>query len=315
MNTTTHSQRYLPHNLDTKFYAVKLYRTGVGIAFVCRRYHISKSYIMRWSKKFDDTIESLLNKSHHPLSRHPNAHTDMDLKWIRDSFRRNPNISICELYGKLRTAKGYSRHPASRYRICRRLGYLKHVPYTKVKCKPQKYDTPAERGEKWQMDVKHVPAACYSGSVQKNIISIPLLTKHRGNALSAPYMEQSSYSSIYFLRRAIACFGYKPKILQADNGTEFAHTKKTNMTHPLDAICGKLGITHKRIRPRTPWHNGNVERSHRNDQERFYNHLSFYSYDNLIIQMKRYRIRSNNIPMQTLGWQSPIERQRQFQMP
>ena len=109
-----------------------------------------------------------------------------------------------------------------------------------------------------------------------------------------------------------AYFGCKPKILQTDNGTEFTYTKKTKRTHPLDVICGTLGITHKRIRPLTPWHNGKVERSHRNDQERFYNHLSFYDYDDLIIQMKRYRIRSNNIAMQTLGWQSPIERQRKL---
>ena len=34
--------------------------------------------------------------------------------------------------------------------------------------------------------------------------------------------------------------------------------------------------------PRTPCHNGKVERSHRNDNERFYKYLSFYSYDDLI---------------------------------
>ena len=50
MNTITYSQRYLPHELQTKFYAVKLYRTGVSVSFVCRRYHISKSSLMRWNK-------------------------------------------------------------------------------------------------------------------------------------------------------------------------------------------------------------------------------------------------------------------------
>lgn len=34
MNTITYSQRYLPHELNTKFYTVKLYRTGVGVSFV-----------------------------------------------------------------------------------------------------------------------------------------------------------------------------------------------------------------------------------------------------------------------------------------
>ena len=117
MNTITYSQRYLPHKLDTKFYSVKLYRSGVGVDFVCRRYHISKSSLMRWNKKFDGTRESLVDKSHRPKTPHPNSHTELELKWIRDLHRRNPHISVCELYGKLRTEKGYTRHPGSLYRV------------------------------------------------------------------------------------------------------------------------------------------------------------------------------------------------------
>ncbi|MBQ8554635.1 MAG: IS481 family transposase, partial [Clostridia bacterium] len=49
------------------------------------------------------------------------------------------------------------------------------------------------------------------------------------------------------------------------------------------------------------------ERSHRFDQERFYNFLSFYSYDDLLIQMKRYLYRANRIPMAVLGWHSPVQ--------
>ena len=64
---------------------------------------------MRWNKKFDGPKASLLDKSHRLLSKHPNTHTDEELKWIQDYHRRNPKISLCELYGKLRTAKGYTR--------------------------------------------------------------------------------------------------------------------------------------------------------------------------------------------------------------
>ena len=147
MNTITYSQRYFPHELNTKFYAVKLYRTGVGVSFICRRYHISKSSLMRWNKKFDGTKESLIDKSHRPLSKHPNAHTDEELKWIQDYHRRNPKISVCELYGKLRSNKGYSRHPGSLYRVYRRLGYSSSAPSTKNKRKPQPYDTPSTLGK------------------------------------------------------------------------------------------------------------------------------------------------------------------------
>lgn len=184
------------------------------------------------------------------------------------------------------------------------------IPVTHLlpKRKPLPYDTPTELGIKWQMDVKYVPTACYSSSVPQKFYQYTVIDEASRERFIYPYMEQSSYSTVDFLKRAIAYFGYKPFILQTDNGAEFTHLKRTDRTHPLDLLCSKLNIVHKRIRPRTPRHNGKVERSHRNDQERFYNRMSFYDYDDLQIQMKRYLNRSNNIPMQVLGWKSPLQK-------
>ena len=81
----------------------------------------------------------------------------------------------------------------------------------------------------------------------------------------------------------------------------------------VDIFCAKFGIKHHVLRPRTPWHNGKVERSHRNDQDRFYNHLSFYSFHDLQVQMKRYLYRSNNIPMAVLGWKSPNQKHKELE--
>lgn len=122
------------------------------------------------------------------------------------------------------------------------------------------------------------------------------------------YKEASSYSTVDFVKRAIVFFGYAPEVIQTDNGGEFTHTKKTKRIHAFDRLCNELHITHKTIRPRTPWHNGKVERSHRNDQERFYNYLKSYSFEDLQLQMKRYLQRANNIPMAVLGWKSPNQK-------
>ena len=126
MNSITHSQRYLPHTIDTRFYAVKLYRSGCSVQFVCRRYHISKASLMRWNKRFDGTRDSLKDKSHKPITPHPNAHTETELKWIIDLHRRNPHISVCEMYGKLRSQKGYNRQdiPALFTEYTELLGFL-----------------------------------------------------------------------------------------------------------------------------------------------------------------------------------------------
>lgn len=313
MSNYTTTKRYCPHLITTKINAVKLYRLEKDIDFVCRRYHISKASLMRWNKAYDGTKESLTPKSHRPHSEHPNAHTEQELKWIKDYHRRNPDISICELFGKLREDKAYSRHPGSLYRVFVRLGFRKKVESTKKKSKHNgHYDTPTELGVKWQLDVKYVPAACYAGKDDEKFYQYTILEEASRKRFIYPYKEQSGFSTIDFVKRAITYFGYAPTTIQTDNGGEFTNTKKTDRVHIFDKFCRYYNITHKLIRPKTPWHNGKVERSHRNDQERFYNYLRFYSYEDLLVQMKRYLYRSNRIPMSVLGWKSPEQKQNEF---
>ncbi len=311
MSSIPQTNRYIPHEFNTKYYAVNLYRKGYSVSFVCRRYKISKSSLMRWNKKYNGSKESLFDKSHRPLTPHPNSHTVIEIKWINDYLRRNPNISLCELYGKLRCEKGYSRHASSLFRFLRKKGIYTNKE-KKNKYKPKKYNTPKELGIKWQMDVKYVPTNCYSGNDKQRFYQYTMIDEASRERFIYPYKEQSSYSTIDFVKRAIIYFNYKPKIIQTDNGGEFTYIKKTNRVHPLDILCCSLGIKHKLIRPRTPRHNGKVERSHRNDQNRFYNYLRFYSYDDLLKQMKAYLKRSNNIPMQVLGWISPLEKRNKL---
>ena len=313
MDSIAHSQRYLPHTSETRLYAVKLYRSGHSVRFVCRRYHISKASLMRWNKRFDGTRESLQDRSHRPLTPHPNRHTAKELKWISDLHRRNPHISVCEMYGKLRSQKRYSRHPGSLYRVYKALGYTSKAPSKKEKRKLQKYDTPVKPGVKWQLDVKYVPAACYVGEIPDKFYQYTVIDEASRERFISPYLEKSSHSTVDFIKRAIAFFGYAPQTIQTDNGSEFTHIRKTKRVHPLDVFCRQANITHQLLRPRTPWHNGKVERSHRNDGERFYNHMSFYSLDDLKVQMYRYMRRSNRIPMAVLRWLSPCEKRAQLE--
>ncbi len=309
MNNITHSQRYLPHELVTRFYAVRSYRSGMSVSFVCRKYKVSKSSLMRWNRQFNGEKDSLRDKSHRPLSPHPFAHSETELKWIRDIHRRNPHASVCEIYGKLRTDKGYSRHPGSLYRVYAKLGFTKQkVTRTNKQYTPKPYHTPSQIGMKWQMDVKVVPKVCYTGEYENHFYQYTVIDEASRERFIYPYKEQSSYSTIDFLKRAVSYFGYKPHILQTDNGFEFANWRDFSKEHPLDRLCTKAGIEHKLIRPRTPRHNGKVERSHRIDQERFYNYLKFYSYEDLQLQMKRYLIRYNSTPKPVLGWLTPLEK-------
>lgn len=76
------NKRYILHEVKTRIYVVQLCRQVKDIDFVCRRYHISKSLLMRRDRKYDGTMESLTDKSPRPPKR-PSEYshtgrTDMD---------------------------------------------------------------------------------------------------------------------------------------------------------------------------------------------------------------------------------------------
>ena len=78
---------------------------------------------------------------------------------------------------------------------------------------------------------------------------------------------------------------------------------QTPHSHPNQHTEAEL----KLIRPYTPRHNGKVERSHREDQKRFYSCHAFYSLDDFAKQLAVHNRRSNNLPMRPLRWLSPVE--------
>lgn len=308
---TQNNSRYLPHELKTRINAVKTYRNGNTISYVCRKYHISRISLWRWNKKYDGTPESLQDKSHRPISPHPNAHTEQEIKWIKDLIKRNPHITLCELWIKLIKNKGYKRHIVSLYRLLRRIGFYNQILISGTSKKEhKKYDTPKQIGKKWQIDVKYVPKECKSNCIPDdlNFYQYTCIDEASRERYLYWYTEHTPANTVDFIQKCIDYYGYKPEEIQTDNGTEFTYNKsKIKVIHPMDEYCMKNNIYHHKIRPRTPRHNGKVERSHRNDNERFYSFLTFYSLDDLRYQGKLYLKRSNNIPMQVLNFLSPIE--------
>ena len=305
------SERYLPHELNTKYYAVLSYRNGNKATYVCRKYHISKSSLSRWNRKFDGTKESLIDKSHKPLTPHPTAHTELEIKWIHDYIRRNPHITVCELWYKLKINKGYTRHPASLYRFLRRIGYYNELTINHTsKHKNKHYDTPKDIGIKWQIDVKFVPNECKSDNLpdDKRYYQWTCIDEASRERFIYHYDAHTPANTVDFIYRCFLFYGYKPGEIQTDNGTEFTwNQEKMKKIHQLNELCVKENIYHHKIKPRTPRHNGKVERSHRCDNKRFYNTLKFYSLEDLRYQAKLYLKRSNNIPMSVLNYKTPNE--------
>lgn len=302
-----------PNTINQKLFALNLLGK-LPKRKICARYHIHLSTLYRWINQYDGSKESLENKSHRPLSPHPNSHTAEEIKHIKDVIRRNPNIGLNELYGKLRQNYAYTRNPSSLFRFLKKNKMYDEVK--KPKYIPKEYDTPKEIGAKMQMDVKVVPSECKSTCISgaDNFYQYTMLDECTRERFIYAYREQCAWSTIDFVKRAIIHFGYIPKCIQTDNGQEFTYINNTKREHLLDKFCREHNIKHKLIKPRTPRHNGKVERSHRNDNERFYQYLKFHSFQDLQVQMSAYLKRSNNIPTKVLGWLSPNEFRKKLEI-
>ena len=284
-----------------------------NIYFIARRYHVSVRSIYRWKSLYNGSLSSLDNKSSRPHTS-PKEQSDEEKRNIKNLIKRNPTISLNELYGKLRVNYGYHRNIVTLYRYLRKIGYFINLSKERNNHIPKPYETPEGIGEKMQMDVKYVPRECILtgkgfNPFDMNFYQYTMIDEASRERFIYPYETQCAESTCDFVRRAIIYFGYIPKVIQTDNGQEFTYLKQTkdDRLHLFDSLCEELGIEHKLIKPRTPRHNGKVERSHRSDNERFYRFLKFYSYEDLLNQMKAYLKRSNNIPSSALKWKTPLQ--------
>ena len=285
------------------------YAAKYGVSRASRKYNKSWSYIYFWKTRWNGSVESLACQSRRP-HHHPNQHTEAELNLIRNMRRRNPTLGMIELWQRLRK-RGYTRCPESLFRVMRKLGIF---PQIKVRTpyKPKPYEQMQYPGQRVQVDVKVVPRRCIADS-QLRLFQYTAIDEFTRLRFLAAYPEQSTYSSSDFLTRLFKWYerrGIKVECVQTDNGFEFTNrfsNSKRDLPTLFEATAAQLGIRHKLIRPYTPRHNGKVERSHREDQKRFYSCHSFYSLDDFSMQLAVYNRRSNNFPMRPLGWRSPLE--------
>ena len=225
---TKNTKRYLPHELKTRIHAVEMYRNCGDIGYVCRKYHISRTSLWRWNKKYDGNKESLEDKSHRLLSKHPTAHTEIEMKWIKDLIKRNPHITLNEIWYKLKINKGYTRKPVSLYRILRKIGYYNNPEINGTSKKHNKeYHTPKQIGEKWQIDVKYVPKECKVKGLPKDIryYQYTCIDEASRERYLYWYEEHTPTNTVDFIKRCIKYYGYKAKEIQTDNGIEFTYNQ------------------------------------------------------------------------------------------
>ena len=285
-----------------------------GVTKAAIRYQVNRQYIYRWKNRFDGSWDSLRNRSRRPLS-HPNQHTPEELKLISDMRRRNPHAGLVIFWVKL-LQRGYSRSITGLYLVLKRQGIMAAKP-PNPKYVPKPYEQMRYPGQRIQIDVKFVPAACLVGNVkEEKFYQYTAIDEYSRWRFVEAFDEHSTYSSAVFLEHLIKAFPLPIECVQTDNGQEFTKRFKASSLSDLTLFQKRLaehGIQHKLIRPFTPRHNGKVERSHRKDNERFYATRTFYSFQDFSTQLKRYNYKDyNRFPMRPLGWKSPQTVLRDF---
>lgn len=287
------------------------YAKSKGVSQASRKYDKSRSYIYFWLNRYDGTIESLANQSRRP-HHHPKEHRQEEISLIRRYWNKNKDLGLMEFWFKVRNA-GYERHYVSLYRVMQREGLRKTKKSKKTKAASKPYEQMQYPGQRVQIDVKFVPKECIHDKEWKNYYQYTAIDEYSRLRYLEGYQQANTYSSTDFINKVVRWFGrqgIRIECVQTDNGQEFtAHYQKRedNLSKNLfEETLLARGIKHKRIKPYTPRHNGKVERSHREDQKRFYDHASFYSFQDFRSQLRRHNQRSNHMPMRPLKYLSPI---------
>ena len=283
-----------------------------GKSDAARKYGVSLSSVKRWCKRHDGTWQSLAELSHKPYG-HPKQHTPEEEAAIKASFSKEfSRYGWDGVYVELTKNHAYTRSFGGMYHAAARMGIGGRGKRERPKRAARRYPELSIPGEKVQIDVKEVPYCCLKGAAKrdgKHLCQWTAIDECTRLRYVYGYEEHTPENSVDFLRRAREAFSFPILSVQTDNGTEFTYRFiSQDKKCPFEQELGRLGIEHKLIPPRTPWHNGKVERSHRNDQRYFYDWEKFGCVDELNELLKGHLQWSNNKAMRVLGNKTPLQR-------
>jgi len=236
-----------------------------NVAKTCRYFGIPRSIFYVWRSAFMKGGErALLPKKPVPIHQ-PNRTPDevaAKILYLRQKYHLGPERIMWYMarYHDIKISD------ATIYRILKRNG-LNCLPRQARKrtVHTKRYNKQVP-GHHIQMDVKFLIFKDKSGRKIKRYQYTAIDDATRVRALKV-YKRHTQANAIDFVNHIIQKFPFRIRQIRTDNGHEF---QAKFHWHVED-----LGIEHKYIKPRSPQINGKVERSHRSDQEEFYQLLSY----------------------------------------
>lgn len=277
----------------------------VDVARVCPH---SERSLKRWKKAYEaHGLKGLIPKSTRP-NTFPEE-TPIRVKEEVISLRKQTGLCAKKLHWRLEK-QDISVPTRTIGKILKDEGLVRKYRTKKVKYKYLR----AERqpGELLEMDVKYVPGAIQGLKYYQYTV---IDTASRWRHLEV-FDEQTTHHAIRMMEIVRERFPCQIQALKTDNHSTFTNyylgtNKRSDVSvktiHALDIWCRDHGITHYLIDPGKPAQNGTVERSHREDEEKFYQKQTFKTKQDLKKKIRLWNDYYNDLEHCSLDGKTPNE--------
>src|SRR5262249_12017188 len=236
------------------------YEQSRNVARRCRHFGISRQAYYRWKRRYEAHGEAgLADRSSRP-ARSPYAtppEVVSKVLYLRQTYHFGPGkiADYLERFHQLCLAVSSVHRILVRHGMNRLPGSQKYLSHAK-RC--QRYEKP-QPGHPRQMDDKFLERIPGTRKRLYQFTAIDDCTRIR---VLKVYDACNQGTAIRFVDEVLRRLPFRVQVVQTDNGAEF---QSHFHWHLAD-----LDIRHAYIRPRTPHLNGKVERSHRVDEQEFY---------------------------------------------
>jgi transposase InsO family protein len=231
-----------------------------NVARVCRRFGISRKSFYKWKRRHAEHNDAGLCDRPRTPHRSPRA-TARDVISKILYLRQHYHFGAGRIAAYLQRFHQIAIARSSVHRILRRHGMprlpvnQKHQPRGK---RWQRYEKP-QPGHRLQLDVKFLERIAGTRRRLYQFTAIDDCTRIR---VLKVYDACNQRAAIQFIDEVLRRLPFRVHVVQTDNGAEF----QSQFHWHLET----RDIRHVYIRPRTPHLNGKVERSHRVDDQEFY---------------------------------------------
>lgn len=235
------------------------------VSKACRYFGIGRATFYRWRKTYSEEGEAGLITARSVPHKHPQK-TPPEIEEKILHLRRTYHLGPMRIMWYLERYHGIRVSDATVYRILKSNGLNRLPRGTRVRKIHTKRYNKQVPGHHIQMDVKFLIFKGKGGRKIKRYQYTAIDDATRVRALKV-YERHTQANAIDFVDHIIEKFPFRIQQIRTDNGHEF---QAKFHWHVEDK-----GIRHAYIKPSSPQLNGKVERSHRSDQQEFYQLLSY----------------------------------------